>query len=485
MSSTPFTTHSRRAFLQRTGQMALAGVAAPLGLNLAALGEAAAFGATDYKALVCVFLFGGNDHMNTVVPYDDANHARYLAVRGGGSAGATSVALAKPALTATRLVPGQAWAGGLEYALAPTMPGLSNLFNTGRAAVLLNVGPLVVPLTRAQYEAGQPRPPQLFSHNDQQSVWQSSGAEGASVGWAGRVGDIVQSGNGEALFTCISLAGNAVLLSGRSAIQYQCTPTGAVPVYPVQTQDDRFSWPADQIAAFTQLITQPSPHLLENEYTRVMSRALPLYRRVSDGLGGVSLSTPFPANNSLAEQLKGVARFIAARSALATKRQVFMVSLGGFDVHDNLDGQQPNLLEKVSAALTAFYNATVELGVADKVTAFTASDFGRTFVINGNGSDHGWGGHYFVVGGAVKGAGFYGTPPPLGVGNTAAPEDQWHIGQGRLLPTTSVDQYTATLAKWFGVSDTDLRDVLPNLRNFGSTVGAIPYPVDLGFMRQG
>jgi uncharacterized protein (DUF1501 family) len=174
-----------------------------------------------------------------------------------------------------------------------------------------------------------------------------------------------------------------------------------------------------------------------------------------------------------------VARLIQGRSQLGVKRQVFFVSLGGFDLHDNLIAQQPVLMDRVSAAMTAFYNATVEMGLANKVTAFTASDFGRTLASNGDGSDHGWGSHHLVVGGAVKGRAFYGMAPPVSVGNsTSAPEDQWHVGQGRLLPSTSVDQYAATLAKWFGVANAELAGILPNIGHFGGT----GYPVDLGFM---
>ncbi|MCL4696851.1 MAG: DUF1501 domain-containing protein, partial [Burkholderiaceae bacterium] len=179
-------------------------------------------------------------------------------------------------------------------------------------------------------------------------------------------------------------------------------------------------------------------------------------------------------------ELKIVARVIGARNALGNKRQVFVVSLGGFDLHDNLVATQPGLLRRVSEAMSAFYAATAELGVADKVTTFTASDFGRTLTSNGDGTDHGWGGHHFVMGGAVRGRAFYGTPPPVSVGQTDAPEDQWHIGQGRLIPSTSVDQYAATLARWFGVADAELAGILPNLRNFGTAAGYPAYPTDLG-----
>ena len=177
-----------------------------------------------------------------------------------------------------------------------------------------------------------------------------------------------------------------------------------------------------------------------------------------------------------------MARLIGARSSLGTKRQVFFVSMGGFDLHDNLIANHPMLLGKVSDAMTAFYNATVELGVANKVTTFTASDFGRTLTSNGDGSDHGWGSHHFMVGGAVKGKAFYGNVPPVSVGSTLAASDQQHVGQGRLLPTTSVDQYAATLARWFGVADSEMAGILPNLSHFGTAAGRADYPTNMGFM---
>jgi uncharacterized protein (DUF1501 family) len=203
---------------------------------------------------------------------------------------------------------------------------------------------------------------------------------------------------------------------------------------------------------------------------------------MSAALSGVSLGTAFPGNNTLAEELRVVARVIGARNALGNKRQVFLVSLGGFDLHDRLVEEQPTLMRKVSEAISAFFQATVELGVADKVTTFTASDFGRALASNGNGTDHGWGGHHFIVGGAVRGSAFYGSPPPVSIGETSVPEDQWHIGQGRLIPTTSVDQYAATLARWFGVANDELAGILPNLSNFGAAAGWPQYPTDLGFL---
>ena len=474
---------SRRDFLLRTGQTALTGLAAPWLLNMTAMGEAAAFAATDYKALVCVFLFGGNDYANTVVAYDDASYAKYAAIRAAGSGGTNGMVLDKTALTATALKPSTPLPDGRQYALNPAMPGLANLFNAGKAAVQLNVGPLIVPLTRTQFNTSDrskyPLPPKLFSHNDQQSVWQSSSPEGSTIGWGGKMGDLSLGNNTDSLFTCISLTGNNVLLSGDSALQYQCSTSGAIAV---RNLSDNFFYQTPMRDAFTSMLQQQRKHMLENEYNIVMKRSITAQAKVAQGLSVVNLSTAFPTGSSLADQLKMVARLIGARGSLGVKRQVFMVSLNGFDLHDYLNTKHAPLLQQVDEAMTAFYQATVELGVANQVTAFTASDFGRTLASNGDGSDHGWGSHHFMVGGAVKGAAFYGSAPPISISDTAAPEDQWHVGQGRLLPSTSVDQYAATLAKWFGVADSEMTTLLPNLKNFGPAAGRPDYPTNLGFM---
>lgn len=478
--------HTRRAFLRRSAQLALTGAALPTALNLAAIGEAAAFNATDYKALVCVFLFGGSDYANTVVTYDNASYDAYSLIRGGG-AGRTAggVALGQADLTPTLLTPAVPLPDGRQYALHPAMGGLAGLFNSGAAAVQLNVGPLVVPLTRTQYSGGNrtlyPLPPKLFSHNDQQSVWQSSSPEGSKVGWGGQIGDLALSSNGTSLFTCVSVTGNAVFLSGDSALSYQVSTGGAVNINCVN-QSQVYSSPTVK-AAMVQLTQQASTHRLQNEYNRVTARAIGSASAINSAIAAYPVTnapfSSFPSGNSLADQLRMVARLIAARDSLGAKRQVFFVSLGGFDLHDNLVAQQATLLGRVSDAMTSFHNAMVSLGVGDKVTAFTASDFGRTLSSNGDGSDHGWGSHHVVVGGAVRGQAFYGKAPPVSVGNsTTDANDQWHVGNGRLLPGTSVDQYAATLARWFGVSDTELAGILPNLGHFGGS----DYPLDLGFM---
>jgi uncharacterized protein (DUF1501 family) len=485
MKTTSLASHSRRAFLGRMAQLAAAGAATPLGLNLAAMGEAAAFTATDYKALVCVFLYGGNDYANTVVTYDDPSWTAYRAIRTAGP-GPAGLAIEKSALGGTLLSPTTPLPGGRQYALHPNMGGLATLFNNGKAAALLNVGPLVQPTTLSDFYSADrvlhPLPPQLLSHNDQQSVWQAQDAEGATVGWGGAIGDIAMANNTQSLFTCISATGNGVFVSGRSAIQYQISTAGAVPCRAARDGLYGLPEPARGIAPMTELLTQPRSHVLENEYTRITKRAIDAERQITSALAGVSLGTAFPTGNSLSDQMKIVARMIGARNALGTKRQVFLVSLGGFDLHDNLIEIQPLLLGKVSAAMTAFYQATVDLGVADSVTAFTASDFGRTLTSNGNGADHGWGGHHLIVGGAVRGKAIYGTAPAVSIGSSAAAQDLGHIGQGRLIPTTSVDQYAATLAHWFGVQATEMDAILPNLSNFGAAANRPDYPSDLGFM---
>ncbi len=464
----------RRAFLKRTLALSAVGAAAPLALNLAAIGEAAAAEASDYKALVCVFFYGGNDYANTFIPCDLKNYDRYAAIRGGASGRKRGgIALGHDELAATVLTPvaPQTLTDDLQYALAPEMTAVAPLFNAGRAAVLLNVGPLMAPLTLRQYKSSDrvkyPLPPKLFSHNDQQSVWQADGSEGATVGWGGRLGDLALGSNKTSSLTCISAAGNAVFVSGNTALQYEISPSGAIPIWPAKGAV--YGSVAASMALRT-LITQPSQNVLEEEFARVTRRSMDLEVVVNSALKPVTLTTPFDAGgkNTLAQQLRVVARLIGARETLGARRQVFFVSLGGFDTHAGLMNNHPKLMAQVNEALGAFYQATVELGVADKVTTFTASDFGRTLTSNGDGSDHGWGGHHLIMGGAVKGGRYYGTAPKVSVDS----DDQ--VGQGRLLPSTATDQMSATLAQWFGVAASDLQAILPNIGRFDTA--------NLGFM---
>ncbi len=453
---------SRRAFLKRAAALGIVGGAAPFVMNLAAIGEAAAATASDYKALVCIFLFGGNDYANTVIPYDQASYNLYATQRG-------TIALARDTLIPTVLNPAAPLAGGRQYALHPNLAPLIPLYDANRLGVVLNVGTLVQPTSKTNYtNRSVPLPPKLFSHNDQQSYWQASNPEGATSGWGGRIGDLLQSGNGSAALTCISASGNSVYLSGRSAIQYAVTTTGPIPLLNNATT---LFGSAAGMSALRGLTTAPRANLFENEHATVTKRSLDLQAQVTASLAaGPAITTAFPANNSLADQLRIVARLISVSQELGAKRQVFFVSLGGFDNHDSMLTTHPVLMTRLGAAMRYFHDAMVELGVADRVTAFTGSDFGRTLTSNANGSDHGWGSMHMVMGGAVNGRAFYGAPPVVA---NNGPDD---VGQGRLLPSMSVDQYAATMASWFGVANGSMSTVLPNINNYN------PSTWNLGFV---
>ena len=454
---------SRREFMKRASALSITGAAAPWALSLAAMGEAAAANATGYKALVCVFLYGGNDYANTVVTYDQPSHNIYLQQR-------PALATARADLLATALRPKTALPDARAYALAPQLASLLPYFNDGSLAVMLNLGTLIEPLTKAQYTANSGRrPPMLFSHNDQQSYFQANTPEGATSGWGGRMGDLFAAGNGNATFTSVSVSGSAVFLSGKTTSAYQVSTGGAVPITAIQSSV--FGSDACR-TAMAGLISAARPqHLFEDEYTRVVARSIRAEATLTPALATASVAPAFPVDNRLAAQLSMVSRMIAARQQLGSggpKRQVFFVSLGGFDTHDALLADHPGLLSTVGSALAAFQTSIRSQGLQDSVTTFTASDFGRTLNSDGDGSDHGWGSMHFVLGGAVKGQDFYGRPPVPG---SDGPDD---VGRGRLLPTLSVDQYGATLGRWFGLTDSELLTVMPNLKNFSSS--------NLGFM---
>ena len=459
---------SRRAFMQRASAVSMMGTAAPFVMNLATIGEAAAATASDYKALVCVFLYGGNDYANTLVAYDNTQYAAYSAQR-------SNLAYTQAMLAATVLNPTTPLANGAQYALAPNLAPLLPVFDAGKMAVMLNIGTLVQPTTKAQYQASSvPLPPKLLSHNDQQSYWQSSSPEGASSGWGGRIGDLLQSGNGTATLTCVNVAGNAVFLSGRSAVQFSITTGGPIGL------NARTSLQGSTAAStlLKNMISTPGGlHDFEAAHGAVGKRALDLYTLVSTQLASAPITTTvFPAaadpQSSLGAQLAMVAKMISMGSEMGVKRQVFFVSTGRFDTHDGLGTLHPTLMANLGNALRAFYYTTVELGVANQVTTFTGSDFGRALTSNNDGSDHGWGSMHFVIGGAVNGKKFYGINPTLA---NNGPDD---IGQGRLVPTMAVDQYAATLASWFGVTAGNLTTAVPNIGNYtGSALGT-----NLGFV---
>lgn len=464
----------RRDFLQRSLKAALGGVAATSMLGNLRLVEAATRagsprGDGSYRALVCVFLYGGNDSVNTVVPRDGIARSAYEASRGTLVLPTSALLPLTPVAGGTPASDGCAY--GLQSALAPgdavgTSP-LRDLFNSGRMAIVTNVGALIRPTTKPQYQSpGHPLPPQLFSHDDQSVYWQTSRPDD-SLGWGGRIADLLHDTNSNTnLPMTMTVGGENVLQRGAIVSQYALNPDpqGAVPIRELQN-----SWNANRRAAFMALMSSNAQtHALERGYARSMNRAVDHYAMVADALsGGAPLATPFPASR-LGAQLKMVARLIAVRQALGMQRQIFFVSAGGYDTHDTQLVDHPLLLADLARSLAAFYAATQELAVSESVTTFTASDFGRTLSSNGDGSDHGWGGHHFVLGGSVRGGSFYGRMPDLTGGG---PDD---AGWGQVIPSTSVDQYAATLARWFGVPAGGILEIVPNVANFPTT--------DLGFL---
>ena len=452
------TQQSRRSFLRRTTQLGAAGAAAPFLSSLGLLSEAAAAAPpSDYRALVCVFLYGGNDHANTLVPYDSANHAAYIGAR-------PNVGVPRNGLAGTVLAPANSL-GGRQFALHPSLQPLDALFRQGRLAPLLNVGALIEPTTKSAYLNKSGRvPPKLFSHSDQQSFAQSFEPDGADAGWGGRMGDLLHSANGSAALTCISLQGRSLWLSGQSLASYTAKP-GKVTELLSGSRDVYGSGAAYDAMRYLMTHDQQNSWIAQ-EHAKVVNRSIQLSEAVVSALDQApdSLNDTFASSDSgLAEQLKMVARLIAVGPRLGLKRQVFFVGQGGYDTHSGQLSKHPSLLADLGEAMSQFYAATVQLGAASKVTTFTMSDFGRTLPDNGDGTDHGWGGTHFVLGGAVRGGRIYGTPPAVGVGTN---DD---VRGGRLIPTTSIDQFAATLALWFGVPSADLPQIMPNLRNFNSS----------------
>ena len=420
---------------------------------------------SDYRALVCLFLLGGNDANNLIVPNDTAGYATY-------AAGRTSLALPQSSLLeiAPKTTDGRSWG------LHPSMTALKGLFDSGQLALLGNVGTLSVPTTLAQYKANSvPLPLQLFSHNDQQVEWQSSIADKPFAnGWGGRLADLTNAFNSNnRISMSISLNGQNSFQVGQNVVQYSVNPSGAVSLSGSSTSTT--SAAGIRTKAQADILASPNANLFETAFGSMTAGAVSDSAMLSSVLAGApALATTFPTS-SLGQQMKMIARLISVRSQLGLNRQIFFARVSGWDLHDNQlsstdpsTGAHANLLADLSSSMAAFYTATNELGVSNQVTSFTASDFGRTLKSNGDGSDHGWGSHHMILGGAVKGGDIYGKMPDL---TLSGPDD---TGSGRWVPSTSVDEYSATLAKWFGVSATDLSTVLPNIGRFATS--------DLGFM---
>jgi uncharacterized protein (DUF1501 family) len=468
---------SRRQFLRTASLASMAGISASpfiLELNtLAAMAQGS--NSSGYKALVCVFLQGGCDGHGTVIATDPTSFSAFTQARSGAPGLAYPLSQLLPISPKTPQ-------SGRTFALNPALIGMQNLFNAGRAAVVANTGTLIAPATKAQVNANSvPLPASLFSHFDQTAAWQAIASNGGSaehVGWGGSVADVIESMNmnSNSTFTCISTAGIALFLSGQTSFQLNVTSAGPIPIYGLPSSGTAPA--ANPLAA---ILTADETNLFAKEYEVVINRSMQAQAQLASsmlpaGVGGIpnppqylDPQTNKLTDNPLAGSLQTVARIIAGNSSLGVSRQIFYVQLGSFDTHNNQAITIAQLLTQLGSALEYFDGQMVTLGLGNQVTSFTASDFGRTLTSNSNGTDHGWGSHHFVVGGAVQGQDMYGQYPVVGVNQAN------DVGAGRLIPTTSVDQYAGTLARWFGLSDGQVRQIFPNFGNFGSN----PY---LGFM---
>jgi uncharacterized protein (DUF1501 family) len=437
---------NRRSFI-RYASLAAAGQAA--GLRPFGMLNALAQTTTDYKALVCIFLYGGNDANNTVIPFDSTGYANYAKVRG-------PIALPQSGLLQLSSLP--------SFALHPSLPDVQSLFASNSLALVANVGTLIEPTTRAEYLAGQTVPTNLFSHADQQLEWQNAAQSGATpTGWAGRISDLLTpSYNPSGQIPMItSVAGDTLFCNGASSTPVSVSPgnLGGASCSEGTTECAAQQQTAQALLGFSSGIS------LVQADNAISTNAYAYAKTLSDAVQSVTpLKTAFPAN-PLGAQLQQIAQIIQVRAALGVSRQIFFCGVGNFDTHSNQVALQASLLSQLSPAMASFYAATQELGVQNSVTSFTMSDFNRAFQPNTNtGSDHAWGSHHLVMGGAVKGGQMYGTFPTLALGG---PDDSG--SNGRWVPSTASVQYAATLAKWFGVSSAQLATIFPNIGSFQET----------------
>jgi uncharacterized protein (DUF1501 family) len=432
---------SRRGFI-RVGAATVGSLALrPFGL-LPGLAQSGG----DYRALVCVFLFGGNDSNNTVIPMDDVNYKAYTSIR--GSLGLAGSDLTSPVTSVS----------GAPYAFHSKLSEVASLFGSKELAVVANVGSLVQPLTRAQYQSQQlPIPLNLFSHSDQQLQWQTALAQGHSpTGWAGRAADYIagQGINTGNFPVFLSMAGNSLEGAGVQTQPAAIAPGKALGLVGSQAR----------LSALNSLLTTDTGVSLVQAANNTLANGIRDAKTLEAALTKATpLKTQFPATE-IGAQLQQVAQIIQVQNYLGMRRQIFFCSLGGFDTHANELTTHNDLYPQLSPALAAFYDATQEMGVAQSVTTFTESDFSRTFQpTTEDGSDHAWGSHHLVLGGAVQGGQIFGKFPTFELGG---PDDA--DVRGRWIPTTSIDQYGATLCSWFGVADSALPTVFPNFANFGS-----------------
>lgn len=482
---------TRRSFLRRTGFAGLGAAACTstirdLRLVNSVMAANLPADPTEYKALVCVFLAGGNDANNWMIPTDSETFDQYKAIRGNLGFQQSSDLLPFQ-------VGGNAYtdADGHTLGFHPACSGLQTLFGEGKLASVFNVGTLVRPITRAEYLANATgtRPPQLFSHSDQVTQWQTSiPDQPPSTGWGGRTADIMDilanKPEGKVSMS-VSVSGANTLETGNLVPQYQVSTNGAVTL-----SGDLMNGSGARVRALREILALNHPNLQRQAYSGVVENAIATgellntsidaTREVADG-GTWTWTTPFPVT-TLGSQLKMTARVIQAHgpAAFNMRRQIFFCQNGGHDTHTNqvtvngvsdptnAAGVHYGLMQTASDAIYAFQRAMEQIGLGDKVTTFTASDFSRTFPTNSQGSDHGWGSHHVVVGGAVNGGRTFGKLPTFAING---PDD---TGTGRWIPTLSVDQHSATLARWFGLDENELATVFPNLNRFPTS--------DLGFM---
>ena len=461
---------SRRQFLRNASMASMAGLTvSPFLLELNSVAAMAQqSGPTDYRALVCIFLQGGNDGHGTVIATDAESFSAFTTARSG----AAGLAYNQGDLLPITLKTPQS---GRTFALNPYLGGVQNLFNAGRAAIVSNTGTLIAPTTKAQIQANSvPLPASLYSHFDQSAAWQaitSSIGSAAHTGWGGAMADLISTQNTNSAFTCISTSGEALFLAGQNTFQLNVTGAGAVPV--TGLAKPLFGYRAGT-SALSSILTAEETNLFAKEYAVMVNRSVAAQSSLAGAmLPAGSTGVPNPpqflnpmtntlTNNNLAVSLQTVARVIAGRANLGVSRQIFYVQLGGFDMHDNQAPQHASLLTQLGSALEYFDGLMVAAGLSNQVTTFTASDFGRTLTANSDGTDHGWGSHHLVIGGAVNGQDMYGQYPVIGANQAN------DMGAGRLIPTTSVEQYAGTLARWLGLSHGQVKQVFPNFVNFGA-----------------
>jgi len=414
------------------------------------------------------------DHADTVFPMAQAEYDQLAALRAGLFSSYENNADATRSRSRDNLLPitpGNAAAFGTrEFALSPQMPEMQSLFQTGEMAIIGNVGPLIEPTTRQSFEDSSVQlPPRLFSHNDQQSTWMALETEGAQLGWGGQFADAILASDvtTNPLFTSITTSGLPVFLAGNSASPFAAVSGGnARELNVVDARfflggNSRFDAQRDALKQYFDTMEFNSPAAMQRDFGRMSSEGVENVRSFNAAIESlVPLSTTFP-DTGLGRQLQSVAEVIEARNAFNVSRQIFFVGIGGFDTHSGQANSLPNLQTQISSALLSFRNAMIERNVWNDVTVFTASDFGRTTIDNGDGTDHGWGSHHFVLGGSVAGGDIYGDVPSPDIESTF-----YTASRGRLIPTTSVEQYAATLGSWFGLTDAELASVLPNLNAF-------------------